>query len=68
MGRNRSSAPGTLQDLLHPHDAERFLEKTWGRSFSHIAGPAGRFAGLMPWPALNAILEEHDLQRQRFKL
>jgi ribosomal protein L16 Arg81 hydroxylase len=57
-----------LQELLAPQDVGRFLKKTWGKSFVHIAGPRGRFRGLLPWDALNAILEEHDLQPQRFRL
>lgn len=48
--------PSTLEELLAPHDPAAFLASDWGRRFRMFDGPAQRFEGLMPWPALNDIL------------
>jgi hypothetical protein len=37
-------------------------------SFLHVKGAAGRFAGLLGWDELNAILEQHRLSPSRIRL
>jgi hypothetical protein len=57
-----------LTEILAPGDSGTFLSSTWGRQFLHIAGTPGKFAHLLPWETLNAILAQHRLEPPRLRL
>ena len=57
-----------LSRLLEPHTAEEFLASSWGQTYKHIRGRAGRFASLLPWERLNEILRQHRLGFPRLRL
>ncbi len=57
-----------LAELLRPHSVDEFLAATWSRTHRHIAGAAGKFAHLLPWAQLNAILRQHRLDFPRLRL
>jgi hypothetical protein len=61
-------APHDLQGLLTPFDAELFLRTCWGQQFLHVPGVPGKFSELLPWSALNRILEQHRLDHPRMRL
>ena len=61
-------APRDLAGLLTPVEPDGFLRTCWGRNFLHVPGVAGKFADLLPWPALNHILEQHRLDTPRVRL
>jgi hypothetical protein len=61
-------APLTLADLVAPDEVGHFLSRTYGREYGRWPGDPGRFAGLLPWPALNAILRQHRLAHPRLRL
>jgi hypothetical protein len=44
------------------------LQSVFGKTFLHVPGQAGKFALLLPWPALNQILETHRLEPPRLRL
>jgi hypothetical protein len=54
--------------MLAPVLAEEFLRESYGQDFLHIPGKPGKFSGLLPWEALNRILEEHRLEPPRLRL
>lgn len=58
----------SLSRLLEPHTAEEFLASSWGQTYKHIRGRAGRFASLLPWERLNEILRQHRLDFPRLRL
>ena len=58
----------SLSRLLEPHTAEEFLASSWGKTYKHIRGRAGRFASLLPWERLNDILRQHRLDFPRLRL
>jgi Cupin superfamily protein len=58
----------SLSRLLEPHTAEEFLASSWGQTYRHIRGRAGRFASLLPWERLNEILRQHRLDFPRLRL
>lgn len=58
----------TLADLVAPIEVSQFFDTVQGLRHRHFKGSAGRFAGLMPWPALNAILRQHRLDFPRLRL
>jgi hypothetical protein len=64
----RSGYPSDLAGLLAPVDVDSFLSKIWGKEFRHIPGNPGKFAELLPWSALNRILEQHRLEPPRLRL
>jgi hypothetical protein len=64
---NREVANG-LSRLLEPHTAEEFLASSWGQSYKHIRGRAGKFAHLLPWERLGDILRQHRLDFPRLRL
>ncbi|HEY0101067.1 MAG TPA: cupin domain-containing protein [Pyrinomonadaceae bacterium] len=53
---------------MEPHTAEEFLASSWGQTYRHIRGRAGRFASLLPWERLNEILRQHRLDFPRLRL
>jgi hypothetical protein len=57
-----------LKALLSPMAAEAFLGRDYGRRFVRVPGYRGKFSTLLPWPALNRILEEHRLEPPRLRL
>ena len=57
-----------LEQLLRPHTVADFLAHTWGRAHLHVKGPPTRFAHLLPWAHLNAILRQHRLDFPRLRL
>ncbi|HEX8129863.1 MAG TPA: cupin domain-containing protein, partial [Pyrinomonadaceae bacterium] len=64
---NREVANG-LSRLLEPHTAEEFLASSWGQTYRHIRGGAGKFAHLLPWERLSDILRQHRLDFPRLRL
>jgi hypothetical protein len=60
--------PSNLTELLQPDSAETFLASTWGRSYHYIPGWSEKFAPLLPWERLNALLQEHRLDVPRLRL
>lgn len=61
-------APQDLAGLLTPVDTGSFLRTCWGQNFLHVPGTPGKFSHLLPWPALNQILEQHRLDTPRVRL
>ncbi len=57
-----------FDDVIAPLARERFLADYWTRSFLAAKGRPGRFAGLLGWDELNAILEQHRLGPPRLRL
>ena len=57
-----------LEELLRPCGVEEFLASSWGRAHLHVRGAAGRFAHLLPWAQLNAILRQHRLDFPRLRM
>lgn len=47
----------TFADLLAPLTTERFFADYHGRKFLHVAGVADKFAAVMSWAKLNALLD-----------
>ncbi|MFI9010599.1 cupin domain-containing protein [Actinosynnema sp. NPDC053489] len=58
----------TLADLVAPVGVSQFFSTVVGRVHRRFPGPAGRFAGLMPWSEVNRVLREHRLQFPRLRL
>lgn len=57
-----------LSELVAPYGVEEFLDAVWGRRMEVFRGEAGRFANLLPWPALNDLLRRHRLESPRLRL
>jgi len=57
-----------LVTLFEPYSTSDFLAEVYGRTFAHIPGLTDRFADLLPWNALNAILSQHRLDYPRVRL
>ena len=53
---------------MEPHTTEEFLASSWGQTYRHIRGRAGKFASLLPWERLNEILRQHRLDFPRLRL
>jgi hypothetical protein len=58
----------SLADLVAPVEVSQFHDRISGREHYRFSGPSGRFADLLPWPALNAILRQHRLPFPRLRL
>jgi hypothetical protein len=54
--------------VVSPLGADAFLRDYWLKELVHIPGQAGRFADLLSWSELSAILEQHRLTPPRLKL
>ena len=65
---NGEVAASSLSRLLEPHTTEEFLASSWGQTYKHIRGRAGKFASLLPWERLNEILRQHRLDLPRLRL
>ena len=57
-----------LAELLEPCLAKEFLASSWGKSYRHVHGKAGKFTDLLPWSDLNEILMAHRLDYPRLRL
>ena len=57
-----------FDQLVAPLSTDTFLRDHWLKSFVHIPGRKGRFADLLTWSELGAILEQHRLTPPRLKL
>ena len=57
-----------LAELLRPLQVEAFMASTWGRAQLYVKGKPGKFAHLLPWAQLNAILQQHRLDFPRLRL
>lgn len=51
-----TASPPTFADLIAPIPAETFFAEYYGRKVLHIRGDAGKFAGVMSWRKLDALL------------
>jgi len=51
----------TFGALLAPFDRERFLAEHYGRKALHVAGAADRFAGVLGWEDIDALLAQTSL-------
>jgi Cupin superfamily protein len=60
--------PRNLAELLAPDNQDQFLGQFWSTAFRLIPGVRGKYSGLLPWGALNRILEEHRLEPPRLRL
>ena len=54
--------------VIAPMRRAEFFAGHWNKSFARIAGTPGRFAGLLTWDELDAVLEQHRLAPPRLKL
>jgi hypothetical protein len=57
-----------LSGLLTPLDTDTFLRTCWGKNLQHVRGTPGKFSELLPWSALNSVLEQHRLEPPRLRL
>src|SRR5271154_1784957 len=57
-----------FDSVIAPMRRADFLREHWDKSFLRIAGTPGRFAGLLGWDELDAVLEQHRLTPPRLKL
>ena len=58
----------TLAYALRPLTVEDFTATYFGKQFLYAPGESGRFAALVPWADLNAILRRHRLGPPRLRL
>lgn len=61
-------APVNLQQVLQPISLQGFFGEYWGKQFFYQQSDKSRFKELLPWPALNEILESHRLDHPRLRL
>lgn len=54
--------------LIAPLTRDEFLNTHWGKSFAHLNGAGGRFASILSWDQLNAMLEYQRLGPQQIEL
>jgi len=54
--------------VIAPLTRDQFLAEYWNKSLLVSKGTPGRFAELLDWDELNAILEQHRLYPPRFRL
>jgi ribosomal protein L16 Arg81 hydroxylase len=57
-----------FDQVIAPLTRDQFLADYWNKSFLVAKGTSGRFADLLGWDELNAILEQHRLYPPRFRL
>ena len=67
---DRRAAPETavLSALVAPVPLDEFLSRYWRQQHLFSRGPADRFAALISWADINAILEHHWRETFRFRL
>src|SRR5258707_5695835 len=54
--------------VISPLRRDAFLCEFWGKSFLRLVGYKGKFAALLSWEELNAILKQHRLPPSQLKL
>ena len=57
-----------FDSIVSPLGREKFLREHWTHSYARIQGQAGRFADLINWDELNAVLAHHRLTSPRLLL
>lgn len=57
-----------FDQIIAPLTREQFFADHQHKTFARMQGAKGRFADLISWDELNAILEQHRLTPPRFKL
>ncbi|HZQ41080.1 MAG TPA: cupin domain-containing protein [Rhizomicrobium sp.] len=62
------NGPKLLDDLLAPLGLGRFVSDVWTKSHCLLKGEKGRFTPLLPWEALNDILQWHRPSPGQLKL
>jgi len=68
MDPRSTSSSSWLAALLAPVPVDEFLSTYWLKQHLLCRGPVDRFSGLLSWPSLNAILEDHWRETYRFRL
>lgn len=63
-----NTAPRTLGDIFAPRDPEEFIQRILGKAYGYFPGRRGKFSPLLTWPALNNILDSHQLDVPRLRL
>lgn len=58
----------TFERMIAPLSPDQFLTNVWGVRHLHVRGWPGKFAGLLAWESLNAILAHHRLDFPRLRL
>lgn len=62
----------TFAEALGPAGVDDFLGRIWGQTFAFLPCPAersrGRFQELLPWSAVNDMLQKHRLEPPRLRL
>jgi hypothetical protein len=58
----------TFADALGTLGVDEFLTRTWGRTFAFLPGARGRFQQMLPWSAVNDMLQKHRLEPPRLRL
>jgi ribosomal protein L16 Arg81 hydroxylase len=58
----------TFAETLGSLAVEDFLGRIWGQTFAFLPGPRGRFQELLPWTAVNDMLQKHRLEPPRLRL
>jgi ribosomal protein L16 Arg81 hydroxylase len=58
----------TFADAVASIGVDEFLGRIWGQTFAFLPGARGRFETLLPWPALNDMLQKHRLEPPRLRL
>jgi ribosomal protein L16 Arg81 hydroxylase len=57
-----------FDQVIAPLKRETFLAETWEKSWLHLPGAADRFAGLLSWDELSALLENTRLAPPHIRL
>jgi ribosomal protein L16 Arg81 hydroxylase len=65
---NEDLVTATFAETLGSIGVDDFLSTTWGRTFAHLRGARGRFASLLSWSDVNAMLQKHRLEPPRLRL
>lgn len=58
----------TFAETLGTTSVDDFLRHTWGRTFAHLPGKAGRFHDVLSWNDVNGILQKQRLEPPRLRL
>lgn len=58
----------TFAETLGATGVDDFLTRNWGQTFAFLPGARGRFHQLLPWTAVNDMLQKHRLEPPRLRL
>jgi ribosomal protein L16 Arg81 hydroxylase len=58
----------TFAEIVAAAGVDDFLGDIWGRTFAVLPGARGRFRELLPWSAVNDMLQKHRLEPPRLRL